>query len=73
LIVDSIGNVTSDSISTGAMPGASTNTVTVGAVKSGSTSSGIWRAVTPPHTINTTARKTTTARWFKLQRIKVST
>ena len=32
---DSIGNVTSDSISSGSMPGASVSTVTVGAVRSG--------------------------------------
>ena len=40
LSADSIGNVTSDSISSGSMPGASVRIVTVGAVRSGSTSSG---------------------------------
>ena len=47
---DSMGNVTSDSISSGSIPGASARIVTVGAVRSGKTSSGIRDAVHPPHT-----------------------
>ena len=41
LIALSIGNVTSDSISSGAMPWPSVRIVTVGAVRSGKTSTGI--------------------------------
>lgn len=51
----SIGKVTSDSRSVGAIPRASASTVTVGAVRSGSTSTGM-RAVTyPPHSRKPTA------------------
>src|SRR5687768_638356 len=69
---DSIGNVTSDSISSGSMPGASVNTVTVGAVRSGSTSSGRRQAVHAPHTKNAPAAASTTARWDSDQRISPS-
>ena len=48
LIALSIGNVTSDSISSGAMPWPSVRTVTVGAVRSGKTSTGIRNAVQMP-------------------------
>ncbi len=44
----SIGNVTSDSISSGAIPCPSARIVTVGAVRSGKTSMGIARAVQIP-------------------------
>ena len=45
---DSIGNVTSVSTSCGASPWASVTTVTVGAVRSGNTSTGMRSAVTAP-------------------------
>ena len=48
LIALSIGKVTSDSISSGAMPWPSARMVTVGAVRSGNTSIGICRAVHAP-------------------------
>ena len=48
LMALSIGNVTSDSISSGAMPWPSVRIVTVGAVRSGNTSIGICRAVHAP-------------------------
>ena len=48
LIALSSGNVTSDSISSGAMPWPSVRMVTVGAVRSGKTSIGICRAVQTP-------------------------
>jgi hypothetical protein len=41
----STGNVTRASTSSGAMPGDSRNTVTRGRSRSGSTSTGSWRAV----------------------------
>ena len=44
----SIGNVTSDSISSGAMPWPSVRIVTVGAVRSGNTSTGMSRATQQP-------------------------
>jgi len=44
----SIGNVTNDSISSGAIPWPSVRMVTVGAVRSGNTSIGICRAVHAP-------------------------
>ena len=44
----SIGNVTSASTSSGAMPCASVRTVTVGAVRSGKTSTGMRAAVHAP-------------------------
>ena len=48
LIAVSIGNVTSVSSSSGAMPRPSTRIVTVGAVRSGNTSTGMLRAVQAP-------------------------
>ncbi len=48
VILDSIGNVTNCSTSSGAMPPASVIKVTVGLFKSGNTSTGIWRTVKPP-------------------------
>ena len=48
LMALSIGNVTSDSISSGAMPWPSARMVTVGAVRSGNTSTGMSRAVHAP-------------------------
>ena len=51
----SMGNVTWLSTSVGAMPSASVMTVTVGAVRSGKTSTGIRTAVKPPKTVNRTA------------------
>ena len=48
LMALSIGNVTSDSISSGAMPWPSVRIVTVGAVRSGKTSTGMSRAVQKP-------------------------
>ena len=48
LMALSSGNVTSDSISSGAIPWPSARMVTVGAVRSGNTSTGIWRAVQAP-------------------------
>ena len=53
LMAASIGNVTSVSISSGAMPRPSVRIVTVGAVKSGKTSTGIERAVHKPATAST--------------------
>ena len=72
LSADSIGNVTSDSISSGSMPGASARIVTVGAVRSGRTSSGMRVAVQPPHTRNAAASATTMARWRSDQRMSPS-
>jgi hypothetical protein len=43
LSADSSGNVTSSSTSSGAIPWASVMTVTVGAERSGKTSTGMWR------------------------------
>ena len=48
LIAASIGNVTSVSISSGAIPRPSVRIVTVGAVRSGNTSTGMLRAVQAP-------------------------
>ena len=69
---DSMGNVTSDSISSGSIPGASARIVTVGAVRSGKTSSGIRDAVHPPHTRNAAASATTMGRCPSDQRISPS-
>ena len=69
---DSIGNVTSASISVGAMPCPSTSTVTVGAVRSGNTSTGISIAATPPQTKKTAATASTTRRLSSDQRINAS-
>ena len=48
LMALSSGKVTSDSISSGAMPCPSVRMVTVGAVRSGNTSTGMLRAVQSP-------------------------
>src|SRR5262245_3868268 len=69
---DSIGKVTSDSISVGTMPRPSTRMVTVGALKSGRTSSGILDITYPPQLRKATARETTTMRLFRDQRISLS-
>ena len=47
-IADSIGSVTSDSTSSGASPCDSVRIVTVGAVRSGKTSTGDRNATSPP-------------------------
>src|SRR5206468_5045273 len=52
-------NVTSDSISSGAIPCPSVRMVTVGAVRSGKTSIGIWRAVHAPAPNNNTDKPIT--------------
>ncbi len=62
LTAASIGNVTSASISSGAMPCPSAITVTVGAVRSGNTSTGMSRATTAPATSNT-AERPITSQW----------
>ena len=58
----SIGNVTSVSTSSGAMPWASARMVTVGAVRSGNTSTGRRRAVHAPPASSRTAPNTTSSR-----------
>jgi hypothetical protein len=58
----SIGNVTSCSSSSGAMPWPSVRIVTVGAVRSGKTSIGICRAVYAPAT-NSTTDSPITSQW----------
>ena len=63
LMALSIGNVTSDSISSGAMPCPSARMVTVGAVRSGNTSTGICRAVHAPAASNRTESAMTIHRW----------
>jgi len=50
----SMGNVTSFSTSSGAIPCASVSTTTVGAVKSGNTSTSILEAITLPKISNKT-------------------
>jgi len=47
-MLDSTGKVTSCSTSSGAMPPASVISVTVGLLRSGKTSTGIWRTVSAP-------------------------
>ena len=54
LMAASIGNVTSDSISSGAIPRPSVRIVTVGAVRSGNTSTGMSRATHSPHAASRT-------------------
>ena len=58
----SMGNVTSFSTSSGAIPCASVNTTTVGAVRSGNTSTSIFEATKEPNTIITTEATTTSRR-----------
>src|SRR5215208_5552364 len=69
---DSIGNVTSDSISVGTIPGPSISTVTVGALRSGRTSTGIWEIEYPPHNKNAAATASTIERLRRDQRIRPS-
>ena len=69
---DSIGNVTSDSISSGSIPGASARIVTVGAVRSGSTSRGMRVAVHPPQIRNAAASAMTIGRCPSDQRMSPS-
>jgi hypothetical protein len=68
----SIGNVTSVSTSSGAMPCASVSTVTVGAVRSGNTSTGMRAAVIVPATSSSAAAATTSSRFRMDQRITLS-
>src|SRR5687768_16980902 len=67
------GKVTSDSISEGAMPGDSASSVTVGAVKSGSTSTGTVVETYPPQTRRIAASASTRVRLFNDQRISALT
>src|SRR6185503_17358193 len=69
---DSIGKVTSDSISVGTIPGPSISTVTVGAVRSGSTSTGILEMAYPPHKRKAAANASTMARLRRDQRMRPS-
>ena len=62
LMALSSGNVTSDSISSGAMPCPSVRMVTVGAVRSGKTSTGMSRAVQMPPSRSST-EKAITIQW----------
>jgi hypothetical protein len=59
LIAASIGNVTSVSISSGTIPRPSARIVTVGAVRSGNTSTGIPRAVKRPAAASSTESPST--------------
>ncbi len=59
----SIGKATRVSTSSGAMPWASVSTVTVGAVRSGKTSTGIRDAVQAPLTRRSPATASTMTRW----------
>jgi hypothetical protein len=68
----SMGKVTWLSTSLGAMPGASVRTVTVGAVRSGNTSTGIRNAVYPPRTSNSPAITSTAARFRNDHRMRAS-
>ena len=63
LMALSSGNVTSDSISSGAIPWPSVRIVTVGAVRSGNTSIGICRAVQPPAPSRSSDSPMTIQRW----------
>jgi len=64
-IAVSMGNVTKVSTSVGAMPWASVRIVTVGAVKSGKTSTGIVVVTYNPATIKANERSTIRRRLFK--------
>ena len=68
-IAASIGNVTSDSTSSGASPCASVTTVTVGAVRSGNTSTGMRSAVNVPYTVKAQAATRTKRRRSTDQRM----
>src|SRR6266487_1650819 len=72
LSADSMGKVTSDSISVGTIPGPSTRMVTVGAPRSGSTSTGILEIVYPPQMRNAAAKASTMARFRRDQRMSES-
>ena len=69
---DSIGNVASASRSAGAMPCPSTSTVTVGAVRSGSTSTGIRDAAQPPPASSAAAAASTAGRLRSDHRMSAS-
>jgi hypothetical protein len=60
----SIGKVTSASMSVGAMPRPSTRIVTVGAVRSGRTSTGMRTVTQPPAMRNRTLMASTRGRLF---------
>ena len=64
------GIVTSCSMSAGATLGCSTTTVTLGAVKSGSTSTGNSAIAKPPQTTNATVNASTKARLSRDHRIR---
>ena len=68
----SIGKVTSDSISSGAIPPPSTRIVTVGAVRSGRTSTGRCAACQPPHASRIAASVRTISLLWSDQRIRAS-
>ncbi|MNT93733.1 hypothetical protein D3C72_2352770 [compost metagenome] len=63
----SIGSVTRVSTSSGARPWASASTVTVGAVRSGKTSTGMGNVVQVPQTKRATVRASTTMRLWRAQ------
>src|SRR3989304_1559088 len=69
----SIGNVTSISISSGAIPRPSTRIVTVGAVRSGNTSTGIVVVTYPPTSTSTADKMTTASRFERDHRINALT
>src|SRR5688572_748876 len=66
----SMGKVTSVSTSSGASPCASVRTVTVGAVRSGKTSTGILRATLAPRISRSTEPATTSRRFSIDQRMR---
>src|SRR5688572_22445526 len=68
LMALSIGNVTSDSISSGAIPCPSARMVTVGAVRSGKTSIGIARAVQIPAP-RSSAESPMTIQWWSIDHV----
>src|SRR5262249_45498958 len=69
---DSMGKVTSDSISVGTMPRPSARMVTVGALKSGRTSNRIVEMTYPPQIRKAAAKETTTMQLVSDQRISLS-
>ena len=68
LMALSIGNVTSDSSSSGAIPCPSARMVTVGAVRSGNTSIGMPRAVQTPAP-SSRADITITIQWWSIDQL----
>ena len=66
LMAVSMGKVTSISTSSGAMPWHSVIMVTVGAVRSGNTSTGRSRAIFTPRMVMNSAENTTTALFLRL-------